>query len=118
MAAKRTMFAVILAPSNWRPRVAPVRFGRTLCGCDFDQVPPYYGRVTDAATVGSERARDRDTVPDMSGTAISGRRLLTAALTTSFALTATACSGGETSGTDAAAYDNAEVLAEMTDAVA
>lgn len=46
------------------------------------------------------------------------RRLLAAALATSFALAATACSGGETSETDAAAYDNAEVLAEMTDAVA
>jgi hypothetical protein len=54
----------------------------------------------------------------MSGTAFSGRRLLTAALATSFALTATACSGGETSGADTAAYDNADVLAEMTDAVA
>lgn len=53
----------------------------------------------------------------MSHTASRGR-LLTAALVTTFALTTTACSGGDTSEADAAAYDNADVLAAMTDAVA
>jgi hypothetical protein len=54
----------------------------------------------------------------MHATARSGRRLLAAALATTFALTAAACSGGETSDTDAAAYDNADVIAAMGDAVA
>lgn len=53
----------------------------------------------------------------MSCTAFPGRRLLTAALATSFALTTAACSGGGTSDDDTAAYDNADVVAEMTDAV-
>lgn len=54
----------------------------------------------------------------MPDTALSGRRLLIAALATSFTLTLTACSGGETSDADVAAYDNAEIIAEMVDAVA
>ncbi len=68
--------------------------------------------------VGQEGAHRRDTVPDMPETAFPGRRLLTAALATSFALNAAACSGGESSEADTAAYDHAEVLAEMSDAVA
>ena len=46
------------------------------------------------------------------------RPLLTVALATSFALITTACSGGEGADADAAAYDNADVLAEMSEAVA
>jgi hypothetical protein len=44
--------------------------------------------------------------------------MLTAVLATSFALTTAACSGGESSDGDAATYDNADVVAEMTAAVA
>lgn len=46
------------------------------------------------------------------------RPLVTAALAGALALTAAGCSGGETSQTDASTYDNEEVIAEMTDAVA
>jgi hypothetical protein len=53
----------------------------------------------------------------MPETARSGRRLLAAALATTFALTTAACSGGDASDADAAAYDNADVIAAMTDAV-
>lgn len=45
-------------------------------------------------------------------------RLLAAALATGLALTTAACSGDEAPEVDASAYDNADVLAEMTDAVA
>lgn len=53
----------------------------------------------------------------MSATAFPGRRGFTV-LATTLVLTTTACSGGGSSDDDAAAYDNADVLAEMTDAVA
>lgn len=46
------------------------------------------------------------------------KRFLTAALATGFALTTAACSGDDAPEADAAAYDNADVIAEMTDAVA
>lgn len=54
----------------------------------------------------------------MPSSALSGRRLLTVALASSLALTTAACSGGETSDADSAAYDNADVVAEMADAAA
>lgn len=53
----------------------------------------------------------------MSWTALTNR-LLAAALATGLALTTGACSGDEAPEADASAYDNAEVLAEMTGAVA
>lgn len=53
----------------------------------------------------------------MFSTALS-TRLLTAALATSLALSTAACSGDEPSQADTSPYDNAEVLAQMTDAVA
>lgn len=53
----------------------------------------------------------------MSCTPLS-KRLLTAVLATGFALTTAACSGDEAPEADAAAYDNADVIAEMSDAVA
>lgn len=46
------------------------------------------------------------------------RRLLTAALVASLALSTAACSGGEDSDEGASTYDNAEAIAAMTDAVA
>ncbi|UUZ58719.1 hypothetical protein [Nocardioides sp. B-3] len=46
------------------------------------------------------------------------KRLVAAALVTGLALTTTACSGDEAPDADASAYDSADVMAEMTDAVA
>ena len=45
------------------------------------------------------------------------RPLVTTALAASLALTTAACSGGEDSEADAAAYDNADVVSDMTEAV-
>lgn len=46
------------------------------------------------------------------------KRLLTAALAICLTLTTAACSGDEAPEADASAYDNADVIADMTDAVA